>query len=125
MHLYMITLERKVMLESLWSKIKESAVSVLPVAVIVLALSFTPLVTLSVTETVCFAVCAFALVLGMALFNLGADMAMTPMGEQVGAGLPKSGKFKTLLFVAFFMGVFITVAEPDSRLEALRRLGIA
>ena len=101
------------MLTSLWHKIKESAVSVLPVALIVLALSCTPLVSLSVTQTVLFAVCALALILGMALFNLGADMAMTPMGEHIGSGLPKKGKFKTLFWVCFIMGVFVTVAEPD------------
>ena len=101
------------MLTSLWHKIKESAVSVLPVAVIVLALSFSPLVTLSTTQTVVFSVCAVALILGMALFNLGADMAMTPMGEHIGSGLPKKGKFKTLLLVCFIMGVFVTIAEPD------------
>jgi hypothetical protein len=49
----------------------------------------------------------------MALFNLGADIAMTPMGEQIGSGLPKAGKFKTLLLVCFIMGVFVTIAEPD------------
>ncbi len=84
-----------------------------PVAFIVLILSFTPLFTLTTTETVVFACCAVALVFGMALFNLGADMAMTPMGEQVGSGLPKSGKFKTLLLICFIMGVCVTIAEPD------------
>ncbi len=101
------------MLHALWHKIKESAVSVIPVAVIVLVLSFTPLVNLSLTETICFSVCALFLILGMALFNLGADMAMTPMGEQIGSGLPKKGKFKTLLLVCFIMGVCVTIAEPD------------
>ena len=98
---------------SLWHKIKESAVSVLPIAVIVLALSFTPLVSLTTTETVAFAVCAVALILGIALFNLGADLAMTPMGEHIGSGLPKKGKFKLLLSVCFVMGVCVTIAEPD------------
>ena len=60
----------------------------------------------------------------MALFNLGADIAMTPMGEQVGAGLPKSGKFKTLLLVAFLMGVFVTVAEPDLSVLAAQVEGV-
>ena len=101
------------MFRPLWIKLKESAVSVFPVTLIVLILSFTPLFSLSTTETVVFACSALALVLGMALFNLGADMAMTPMGEHVGSGLPKSGRFKTLLIVCFIMGVCVTVAEPD------------
>ena len=53
------------------------------------------------------------MIFGMALFNLGADIAMTPMGEQIGSGLSKSGKFSLLLMICFVMGVFITIAEPD------------
>ena len=101
------------MLKALFTKLKEAAVSVLPVTLIVLILNFTPLVSFTTQETLVFAGCAVALIVGMALFNLGADIAMTPMGEQVGSGLPKSGKFKTLLLVCFVMGVFVTIAEPD------------
>ena len=112
------------MIRALWDKLKEAATSVLPVVLIVLALNFTPLVSFSLTETLIFSGCALALILGMALFNLGADIAMTPMGEQVGAGLPKSGKFKTLLLVAFLMGVFVTVAEPDLSVLATQVEGV-
>ncbi len=101
------------MLKILWTKCKEAAVSVFPVAIIVLLLNCTPIVHFSLTETIVFACAAIALVVGMALFNLGADMAMTPMGEQVGASLSKSGKFKLLLVVCFVMGLGVTVAEPD------------
>ncbi|MBQ7369795.1 MAG: DUF1538 domain-containing protein [Clostridia bacterium] len=101
------------MLQILFHKLKESAVSVLPVAAIVLLLNLTPLVNFTTTETIVFSICSLLLVLGIALFNLGADMAMTPMGEQVGSGLPKSGKISTLLLVCFIMGVCVTVAEPD------------
>ncbi len=101
------------MLKALFTKLKEAAVSVLPVTLIVLLLDCTLLVSFTTQEALVFAGCAVALIVGMALFNLGADIAMTPMGEQVGSGLPKSGKFKTLLLVCFVMGVFVTIAEPD------------
>lgn len=101
------------MLKALLTKLKEATVSVLPVAAIVLLLNFTPLVNFSTTESVVFALSAVALIFGMALFNLGADIAMTPMGEQIGSGLSKSGHFKTLLVICFLMGLFITIAEPD------------
>ena len=77
------------MAKILFSKLKEALISVLPVTAIVLIISFTPLVDLSVTETVAFAVSAVFLILGIGLFNLGADLAMTPMGEHVGTGLTK------------------------------------
>ena len=101
------------MLKILWVKLKESALSVLPVTVIALLLQCFGLVRLQGVELWVFLACALALILGMALFNLGADIAMTPMGEQIGVGLPKSGKFKTLLAICFAMGVFVTIAEPD------------
>lgn len=101
------------MFKALFLKLKESLISVLPVAAIVLILSFTPLLSLSVTETVAFSVCAVFLILGIGLFNLGADLAMTPMGEHVGSGLTKSRKIFVLIAVCFVMGVLITIAEPD------------
>ena len=95
------------------SKLKESLFSVLPVAVIVLIFAVTPITDFTTKEIVTFVVSAIMLILGIALFNVGADLAMTPMGEQVGAGLTKSKKLPLLLGVGFAMGVLITVAEPD------------
>ncbi len=95
------------------SKLKESLFSVLPVAVIVLIFALTPVTDFTTKEIVTFVVSAIMLILGIALFNVGADLAMTPMGEQVGAGLIKSKKLPLLLGVGFAMGVLITVAEPD------------
>ncbi|MCM1195300.1 MAG: DUF1538 domain-containing protein [Firmicutes bacterium] len=99
--------------KALFNKLKESVISVLPVAVIVLIVSFTPLVDFTWQEQVTFAVCSVFLIVGISLFNLGADLAMTPMGEHVGSGLTKSKKVGILLSVCFVMGVLITVAEPD------------
>ncbi len=97
----------------LFSKIRESLISVLPVTLIVIILNFTPLMNLSVKEVVTFSVSAFFLILGIGFFTLGADVAMTPMGEHVGAGLTKSKSLKILTLVCFALGVLITIAEPD------------
>lgn len=53
-------------------KLKESLTSVLPVVVIVLVLSFTPLVDLTGYEIGVFCFSSFLLILGMGLFSLGA-----------------------------------------------------
>ena len=97
----------------LLKKIKEALVSVLPVVAIVFFLNLTPLVNFSGKEIAVFLISAFFLILGIGLFNLGADLAMTPMGEHIGAGLSKTKKLSLLLGVCFAMGVLITVAEPD------------
>ncbi len=101
------------LLKLLWIKIKEALMSVLPVTIIVMILYFTPLVSLTNYELIVFIVSAILLILGIGLFNLGADMAMQPMGEQVGASLMKSKKVKIIVLVCFVMGVLITIAEPD------------
>ncbi|MBQ9735705.1 MAG: DUF1538 domain-containing protein [Clostridia bacterium] len=97
----------------LFHKIREAVFSVLPLYLLVLVLNLTPLVSFSAREMVVFSVCALLLVLGIGLFSLGADLAMTPMGEHVGAGLTKSASLGLLLVVCFALGVLITVAEPD------------
>ena len=97
----------------LFHKFKESAVSVLPVALLVVLLNLTPLINLSGKEMVVFLISAVVLIVGIGMFNLGADLAMTPMGEQIGAGLTKSRSIKLLLSVCFLMGLLITIAEPD------------
>lgn len=101
------------MIKALWSKLKEASVSVLPVVLIVLFLYFTPLVDFTAKELTVFLISALVLILGIGLFNMGADLSMMPMGEQVGAGLAKTGKLRVLLSVCFIMGLLITVAEPD------------
>ena len=97
----------------LFSKIKESLISVLPVTLIVIILNLKPLINLEIKEVVTFAVSAVFLILGIGFFTLGADIAMTPMGEHVGSGLTKSKKLYILLLICFALGILITIAEPD------------
>ena len=97
----------------LGEKMRESLVSVLPVTVLVILLSFTPWVDISSHELYVFVIGALFLIAGISFFNLGADMAMTPMGQYIGEGLMQSKKMTILLSVAFVMGLLITIAEPD------------
>lgn len=94
-------------------KLKESLVSVLPIVAIVFFLNLTPLIDFSTTEVAVFLISAVFLIFGIGLFNLGADLAMTPMGEHIGHGLTKLKSLALLLSVCFAMGILITVAEPD------------
>ncbi len=85
----------------------------MPISVLVLLLALTPWVDIPAKEIAVFVLAAAMLVVGIGLFNLGADMAMTPMGQHIGEGLTKSRKLFILLLVSLLMGVLITVAEPD------------
>lgn len=93
-------------------KIRESLASVLPVSLIVLLLCFT-ITPISTGTLAVFAMGTVFLVVGMGLFTLGTDMAMTPMGEHVGGHMTRTRKLWFILLISFVMGVMITASEPD------------
>ena len=105
-------------MKELWEKIKEALTSALPVTAIVYVLALTPWFDLSTTELITFSVGAVMLILGIGMFSLGADLAMTPMGTHVGSGLSQQKKLSLLLGVCFVLGMLITIAEPDLQVLA-------
>ena len=105
-------------MKELRAKILEALVSALPITAIVYILALTPVFEMSQVELITFTVGAVLLVLGIGLFNLGADLAMTPMGTHVGSGLSKQKKLGLLLVVCFVLGMLITIAEPDLQVLA-------
>ena len=105
-------------MKELYVKIKESLLSALPITLIVYLLALTPWFDLSRAELITFSISAVMLIVGLGLFSLGADLAMTPMGAHVGAGLSKQRKLGLLLGVCFVLGLLITIAEPDLQVLA-------
>lgn len=103
--------------EKLKEKIKESLSSVLPITVIVLLLSIS-LVPMEVGTLALFLTGAVLLIVGMGFFQLGAEMAMTPLGQGVGGRLIKGNHILLVMLVSFLMGVIITIAEPDLQVLA-------
>ena len=93
-------------------KWKEAFKNVLPITVIILILSFfvTPV---PVDAMLAFLLGSVLLVIGMGLFNLGTDLAMTKIGESVGSALTKSKKLSLILIVGFLVGFLVTLSEPD------------
>lgn len=103
--------------EKLKEKIKESLSSVLPITIIVLLLSCT-LVPMEIGTLSMFLAGAVLLIVGMGFFQLGAEMAMTPLGQGVGRRIIKSRRIIFIVLVSFLMGVIITIAEPDLQVLA-------
>ncbi len=93
-------------------KMKETAVSVLPVMGIVLFLGFT-FVPLDKSLLARFVIGGLFLIIGLTIFLLGVDMGIQPMGERCGAELTKKRSLPLLLSVAFIIGFIVTAAEPD------------
>ena len=105
-------------MKELWEKIREALVSALPITLIVYLIALLPGFSFEGREMVSFTVGAVLLVLGIGFFSLGADIAMTPMGTHVGAGLSRQKKLGLLLGVCFVLGMLITIAEPDLQVLA-------
>ena len=98
-------------------KISESVSSVLPITIIVLLLSVT-ITPMPVGTMVLFLTGAALLIVGMALFSLGTDVSMTPMGEGIGAQLPRTKNLLVVIAITFVIGILITIAEPDLQVLA-------
>lgn len=100
------------MLEAL-KKLKNSFFAVLPIAAVVFVLQIAKISVFSTKELVIFGISAVLVMIGMCLFNIGAESSMQEMGELVGSTVTKKQSIVFLVIVFFLFGLFITVAEPD------------
>ncbi len=98
-------------------KFKEAIAAVLPIIGIVLLLSFS-IVPVSTSILLCFLIGAVLLIIGMMFFTLGAELAMSPMGEKVGASMTQSRKLWLIVILSFILGFIITISEPDLQVLA-------
>ncbi len=101
----------------LLAKMEEALKSVLPIAAIVFAVCFM-LVPVPVGALLAFVFGSILLVIGMGLFTLGADIAMTPIGEHIGSAVTRTRILWFILLISFLVGTFITVSEPDLQVLA-------
>lgn len=58
------------------------------------------------------------MIFGMAFFSLGTDVSMIPMGDGIGAQLPKTKNIWLVCGVTLVIGILITMAEPDLQVLA-------
>lgn len=103
--------------KKLKSKIMESLSSVLPITGIVLVLSFT-ITPMPIGTLMLFLLGAVLLIVGMGFFSLGVDVAMLPLGEGIGVEMTKNRRIGITIIGCFFIGVIITIAEPDLQVLA-------
>lgn len=107
----------RAMNEKLMEKFRESLGAVLPILGIVSLLCFS-IAPISPSILMAFFIGAVMLVVGMMFFTLGAEMAMTPMGERVGTRLTQTKKLGIVVLLCFILGFIITISEPDLQVLA-------
>ncbi len=101
----------------LLEKLKEVSVSVLPITVIVMVLNFT-LTPMDLNMVIRFLLGAMFIIAGLAVFLIGVDLGITPIGNLMGNALAKSSKILIVLAAGLTLGFFISIAEPDLHILA-------
>ena len=101
----------------LQAKLNEALSAVLPIIAIVLVLSLT-VAPMTSGVLLAFLFGGVLLIVGMMFFTLGAELAMEPMGEQIGGAITKTRRLALILPTGFLLGALITVSEPDLQVLA-------
>ena len=99
------------MIKLFYEKLKESMMSVLPIAILVLILCcFFPIPFPTIFA---FLIGAILLIVGLSFFNLGAESSMMKLGEDIGTYVTKKRNLTILIVIIAVIGFIISVAEPD------------
>lgn len=107
------------MIKEAREKLLEALISVVPICALILIIfgfqysSVFPSDIIPLNILITFLICIIFLILGMALFSLGSDVAMSKVGKYIGANVTKKRSLVFMGVVAFLLGVMITIAEPD------------
>ena len=101
----------------LLDKLKEAASATWPIMAIVfvVAFAFVPIPTGALLE---FVFGGAFLIFGTAVFSLGADVAMLPIGSHIGGAVTHTRKLWFIQLISFLVGIFVTLSEPDLQVLA-------
>ena len=94
-------------------KIKESFASVLPLTLIVLLISIFKNDASLISLIPSFLIGALLIIIGMTIFDIGANISMVKMGSSIGKHITKKKKVLFILLMCFLVATIITMAEPD------------
>ncbi|MCQ2800358.1 MAG: DUF1538 domain-containing protein [Bacilli bacterium] len=95
------------------SALLSSSLSIAPMILLVFILSWTPLLTITSNDYIMLAIGGVFLILGLALFQVGAATGLTKVGEYMGSSLSKQQNLFIVVIFALALGALITCAEPS------------
>ena len=104
------------MKESIKGKLKESISAILPIMIITILVSL--LLGFNIVTMVSILISTFLLIIGICLFTYGAEISMIEIGKSMASFLVKTKKPILIAFIAFIVGIIITIAEPDLKVLA-------
>lgn len=101
-----------------------SSISILPIIVLVAVLSLTGISRFpNAGNYLALGVGGICLTVGLALFQIGADIGLTKVGEYMGSSLSKQQNLFIVIIFAFALGTLITLAEPSILIIAADAFG--
>lgn len=105
------------MIKSALKKFKDSFLVVAPISLVIFLLC-TFIVPTSASEKINLIICCFMLIVGLALFETGANSSMSVIGETIGSGLCRTKKLWLIVLSSLAIGFIVTFAEPDLQVFA-------
>lgn len=104
-------------MESIKDTLKEVIYSIMPLTLVIIIMQFT-IISMPMELFGQFLIGLAMVILGLTLFLLGVNLGFLPVGEIIGASLPRLGKVWLVVLFGFILGFVVTVAEPDVRVLA-------
>lgn len=101
----------------LLNKLKEVSMSVLPITLLVVILSFT-FVPVEGEMLIRFLIGAILVIIGLGIFLFGAHIGVVPIGHLMGETITKTNKVYLVGLLGFLLGFLINIAEPDIQILA-------
>ncbi|PKM71679.1 MAG: DUF1538 domain-containing protein [Firmicutes bacterium HGW-Firmicutes-16] len=101
----------------IFQKLKEAALSVVPIILLVLFLNFT-VSPLEIKQLIRFLIGALLIIFGLSIFLLGVELSIDKIGRHMGSTIAKSNRVWIVVVVGILLGFIISVAEPDLHILA-------
>ena len=93
--------------------LKDSTLSILPIVLIVLVLSFSGLSKLNSTSYILLGIATVLLIIGLTTFQIGSEKSLVIVGKYMGESLSRQPKLLIIIIIAFILGALVTCAEPS------------
>lgn len=101
----------------LLKQLKDVSLSVFPITLLVVILSFS-LVPIESVMLIRFLIGAVFVIIGLGIFLFGAHLGIEPIGHLMGETVAKTNKMYLVGILGFILGFLITIAEPDLQILA-------
>lgn len=92
-------------------QIKEMALGVTPIVLFITILNFT-IAPVGTELYIKFLISSVLVIIGVSLFLYGVNVALVPLGKDIGSSLVKKGNIYLLLLFGLIIGFAVTIPEP-------------